>query len=223
MNVVRALLGAIGVGSALFGAGRQAARNKIDRELEQHIEAAAIEARTQIRQHTSSYLTQAWRSYFISCAVKSALLVGLITLVVLEVITRVQGAIIAGAVLLGGLAYDTITRRKEIAQIWTLIRTHGLKGQTILRTLVTKTVFEEVLSRAQEAKLTRLAQVVWSVSGYKRDEKYTMLATKVSETAATTAWRDIRPFLLVFGVRLFGIMVIYGAFAYSAVTWLTRS
>ena len=222
MNVLRSIFGAISLGSALFGVGRQAARKHIDSEITKQIDAAADEARARVKAHTADYLNDAWKAYFISCAIKVGLLAALVALVIFAGLAKPIGALLAAILLLLGFAYDIAKRRKEIWQVVTLAKEHGLNVKKIARSIVAKSVFEEVLSHAKDAKVSRLARLVWGVSGYDRGEKYDLIAASVSEIASSALWADIAPFVRVTIYRTAGIMAIYGVTAFLAVHWLTH-
>ena len=210
------------LGSALYGAGRQAARNHIDKEIEKQIDVAAQEARERVKTHTADYLKQAWASYFISCAVKVALLFTLVILVVFAGLAKPVGAFLAAVLLTFGFAYDVARRKDEIWQIFVLTKQIGPNFKKIARSVVAKSVFEEVLTRANDAKVSRLAHLVWGVSGYRRDDKHDLIAKSVSDIAATALWSDITPFVRVTAFRVFGVMLIYASAAFLAVHWLTH-
>jgi hypothetical protein len=222
LNVLRSIFGAISLGSALFGVGRQVARKHIDSEITKQIDAAADEARARVKTHTAEYLNEAWKAYFISCAIKVGLLLALVALVIFAGLAKPVGALLAAVLLVFGFAYDVSKRRKEIWQVFTLARQHGLNIKKIARSIVAKSVFEEVLSHAKDSKVSRLARLVWGVSGYDRDEKYDLIAASVSEIASSALWSDIAPFMKVTLYRTAGIMAIYGVAAFLAVHWLTH-
>ena len=221
--MIQAVLGIIGFGSALYGAGRKAARNHIDKEIEKEIENAAVLARETVKNRTATYLNDAWKTYYISSGIKIAVLLAIIILVVSADMPRPVGAILASLLLLLGFTYDVSKRRDEIWQIFQLLRRKGLNIKKIARDLVAKSVFEEVLNEANSAKVSRMAHLVWGVSGYKRDEKYGVIAQSVSDLASTALWSDIAPFVRVTTYRVTGLMIIYAATAFLAVRWLTIS
>jgi len=223
VNLIQAVLGVVGFGSALYGAGRKAARNHIDREVDKEIASAAELARQTVKNRTANYLNDAWRSYYISCAVKLLVLCSIIIFVVSADLPRPMGAFLASLLLLLGFAYDVAHRRDEIWQILKLVKSKGLNVKKITRDVVAKSVFEEVLSQANDAKVSRLAHLVWGMSGYNRDEKYDLIAQSVSNIASTAVWTDIAPFMRVTAYRVTGLMIIYAATAFLAVRWLTMS
>lgn len=222
MNVIQAVLGVVGLGSALYGAGRKAARNHIDKEIEREIAKAASLARDTVKGRTATYLNEAWRDYYISCAIKLFSLAAIIVIVLATDMARPLGALLATLLLLVGFAYDVARRRDEIWQILKLIRSYGLNVKKIAREVVAKSVFEEVLLQTNDVKVSRLAHLVWSMSGYKRDDKYDLIAKSVSQIASDALWSDIAAFVRVTSYRVAGLMAIYAVTAFVAIRWLTQ-
>lgn len=219
---VRAIVSAVTAAGAAAGAGRAMLNRRIDRQTDEVIARGIEEARQRVRDGASSFLTDAWRDYAISCGVKLLCLGGILALTFSELIPRPAAAGLVAVFLVVSIGYDIIVRRKLLWSILQHIREHGIRPRTIINTLVAREVFAEAMQSASASQPNLTNKIMFALSGRNRDTLEHKVALAVSDAASSFAWQDIRPFLRTAALRFAGLLMIYSG-SVAAILYVLES
>lgn len=208
----RAIVSAVTAAGAAAGAGRAMLNRRIDRQTDEVIARGIEEARQRVRDGASSFLTDAWRDYAISCGVKLLCLGSLLALTFSGLLPRATAAALVGVFLVVSIGYDIVVRRKLIGSVVRHLREHGFRPRTIINTLVAREVFVEAMQSASASQPNLTNKIMFALSGRNRNALEHKVALAVSDAASSFAWQDIRPFLQTAALRFAGLLAIYSSF-----------
>lgn len=223
MWTIRAIVSAVTAAGVAAGAGRAIINRRIDRQADEVIARGVDDARQRVRAGASVFLTDAWRNYAISCAIKLICLGVILGLTFAGLVPRTVAAGLVGFFLLASIAYDIFARRDLIRSAIKHIREHGLRPRKIVRNLIAREVLKEVMESIATAQPNLTNKILFALGGRDRDALEHKVALAVSETASSFAWDDIRPFLKTAALRLAGLMTVYSGFVAAIVYVLNTS
>ena len=207
LTLVSALTGGVALGRQLLG-------KEVDKQKHKAIQAAAIEARTRIRDHAETYLSASTATFARVTAIKAVLLLALW-------LAHFAGLLpdrAFYALILGLLAAYMV---RDILVTWPVarlalreIRNHGLRPKRALSEVVAAQVFEQVLAEAAAREDTRITRVIMRLAGANKDALSLEVAEAVADVARQNTWRDLRPFVLAWAVKFVLLSALYGGFVF---------
>jgi hypothetical protein len=210
---IKIISSALVLAGTAFGLARGAAKSQIDASVLKIINDASEIARERVKSGASTYLRDAWRHFLITTAVKSFLLVSLMTMNYSELLSQSVELGLAVLFVVSAIIYDVFERRLVILSVYRLTRKHGLHPKKIVRLTVARRVFDEVLAQYHTQKATKVRAALMRLGGRSDDELSLKVANVVSETAAASAWDDVAPFAKAAFIRFAILFFAYTLFA----------
>ncbi len=217
--MLRGVLLAVSAIATGVAAGRAYLSGEVERAKHSAIEAAAEEARAQIRERGAAYLARGFRKFAWVTALKAALLVA------------VWGAHFAGAIsdnaygpvlsvmLALFVVRDTWVTFPTVRLGLSELRRHGWRPRLALGETVAATVFDEVLNEASARERNWRDNLVMRLAGRKHDDVSHEIAEAVASIARETTWKDLKPFLSSAALRGSVLIALYSALVWS-ILWL---
>lgn len=218
--VLRAALLAISAVTTGVTLGRRLLKGQVDKQKRSMIEEAGQQARERMRSEAHSYVVRHLTQFSLVLLIKAALLSALVIANHFGAFTPLQHTALLFSLIGLFLLRDAIVTWPVAKFVVSELMKHGWKPRYTIGEIVAARVFDEVLAEAAEQPQSWRSDLLLALSGHKRDEVVQDIAEEVSAIARETSWETLKPYILTGTVMTLALMLLYGGFAWAALSGL---